>query len=191
MEKLCECGCGAPTVVAKWTDKRRGTVKGEPLSFLQGHNRRGIRSKTHCRNGHLLLPDNYKIWGKVLRCKTCLRLRLESNRDVHKEAQKAAIRFKKDSLVRARGGKCLDCGGTFPSCCFHFDHRNPMEKSFHISMSIPDVALEEELKKCDMVCANCHAIRSFGSKAIGIKISEAAMHRRHQCSQTNSEQTAG
>jgi hypothetical protein len=38
--RLCECGCGEPTLPAKWTDPRRGTVKGEPRRFLDGHHAR-------------------------------------------------------------------------------------------------------------------------------------------------------
>ena len=42
-------------------------------------------------------------------------------------------REKKAKLVAYKGGKCLDCGGVFPNCCFTFDHRDPFEKSFTIS----------------------------------------------------------
>lgn len=35
--RLCECGCGQPTKIAKLTDRRRGTVKGQPNRFLKGH----------------------------------------------------------------------------------------------------------------------------------------------------------
>jgi hypothetical protein len=173
MEKLCECGCGELTVLAKWTDKRRGTIKGEPLKFLQGHNKRGIRSKTHCRNGHSLLPNNYKMWGKILRCKTCLKQRLENRREVHRVENRTKSRCRKEELVKLRGGKCLDCNGEFPACCFHFDHRSPLEKSFNIVTSMPMEKVITELEKCDMVCANCHAIRTFGNKDISDKISRA------------------
>jgi len=36
-QKLCECGCGLPTPLAKQTDKRRGHIKGQPMCFLSGH----------------------------------------------------------------------------------------------------------------------------------------------------------
>jgi hypothetical protein len=39
--KLCECGCGQPAPIAKWTDKRRGYVEGQPQRFIKGHHRRG------------------------------------------------------------------------------------------------------------------------------------------------------
>lgn len=35
--KLCECGCGNPVPMAKWTDKRRGHVKGQPIRFIKHH----------------------------------------------------------------------------------------------------------------------------------------------------------
>lgn len=34
---LCECGCGNPTPIAKYTDSRRGWVKGQPLRFIFKH----------------------------------------------------------------------------------------------------------------------------------------------------------
>lgn len=33
----CKCGCGGKTNISKWTDKRLGSVKGEPRSFINGH----------------------------------------------------------------------------------------------------------------------------------------------------------
>jgi hypothetical protein len=35
--KLCECGCGEPTMLAKQTIRSRGLVKGQPNRFLPGH----------------------------------------------------------------------------------------------------------------------------------------------------------
>lgn len=35
--KLCECGCGHPTTIARQTNPRWGHVKGEPHRFLRGH----------------------------------------------------------------------------------------------------------------------------------------------------------
>ena len=38
--KLCECGCGQETPLASQTNRSRGYVKGEPIRFINGHNRR-------------------------------------------------------------------------------------------------------------------------------------------------------
>ena len=37
--KLCECGCGKPSPIAKKTDSSTGRIKGQPMRFLSGHNR--------------------------------------------------------------------------------------------------------------------------------------------------------
>lgn len=37
---FCECGCGASTSVATVTNPRFGHIKGEPMRFINGHNRR-------------------------------------------------------------------------------------------------------------------------------------------------------
>lgn len=38
--KLCECGCGQATPIARKTSTRHGTVKGKPMRFINGHNAR-------------------------------------------------------------------------------------------------------------------------------------------------------
>lgn len=57
---------------------------------------------------------------------------------------------------------CVDCGNVFPPECMDMDHRDPSVKKFIIahaatrSMS----ALLEEIAKCDIICANCHRVRT-------------------------------
>ena len=38
--KLCECGCGRPTPIATITNTAAGRIKGLPIRFIHGHNRR-------------------------------------------------------------------------------------------------------------------------------------------------------
>jgi hypothetical protein len=46
--KLCECGCGYPTSISKYTWKERGYVKGEPRRFLRGHGLGNMRHGMSC-----------------------------------------------------------------------------------------------------------------------------------------------
>lgn len=39
-QKLCECGCGQFTPLCKYTLRKQGYVKGEPLRFIPGHHGR-------------------------------------------------------------------------------------------------------------------------------------------------------
>jgi hypothetical protein len=44
---LCACGCGQPTKLSDRTDPARGVVRGQPLKFVNGHNRRGERRQRY------------------------------------------------------------------------------------------------------------------------------------------------
>ena len=60
---------------------------------------------------------------------------------------------------------CMDCGGVFPPCAMDFDHVRG-EKLFSIGSahSRSHQQVKEEIRKCDIVCANCHRIRTFHTK---------------------------
>lgn len=66
-------------------------------------------------------------------------------------------------IRQAKDKPCADCGGSFPTCVMDFDH-NGSVKSFSISKGIGRVSivrLQNEIAKCEVVCANCHRIRTF------------------------------
>jgi hypothetical protein len=52
---------------------------------------------------------------------------------------------------------CIKCGESRP-CCLVFHHRNPALKKFDISHSRDKSisSLLSEMKKCDILCSNCH-----------------------------------
>ena len=56
---------------------------------------------------------------------------------------------------------CIDCGKMFPACCMDFDHILG-EKAFNISGNNTAGAeiLIKEIAKCELVCSNCHRIRT-------------------------------
>ncbi len=55
---------------------------------------------------------------------------------------------------------CADCGRVYPAPCMQLDHaRGRKARCVGSFMSCTD-ALLRELKKCDVVCANCHALRT-------------------------------
>jgi len=55
---------------------------------------------------------------------------------------------------------CMKCGEDHPSC-LQFHHRDREEKSFTISNAVLRgtgvKTLIKEIKKCDVLCVNCHA----------------------------------
>lgn len=63
----------------------------------------------------------------------------------------------------AKSVPCLDCGIQYPPHVMQFDHVRG-EKCLNIGSATARVknldALREEIAKCDVVCANCHAERT-------------------------------
>jgi len=59
---------------------------------------------------------------------------------------------------------CVDCGGRFHPVAMTFDHRPGTAKVNDLATLAPRGCaglFEEELAKCDLVCANCHAVRTY------------------------------
>lgn len=58
---------------------------------------------------------------------------------------------------------CADCGIKYPPFVMDFDHL--YDKEFNISIASNKAYSEDkvwnEIKKCEVVCANCHRIRTF------------------------------
>lgn len=74
-------------------------------------------------------------------------------------------RVRKETLINLLGGKCITCGVVYPPPVYDFHHRNPEEKLFGISNALVNRSMDEileEVKKCDLLCANCHRILHHG-----------------------------
>ena len=76
-------------------------------------------------------------------------------------SQAATLEFLRDLRRRP----CHDCGETFSPWVMDFDHRDPRTKLFALAagkalLKSRDVLLAE-IAKCDIVCANCHAMRTY------------------------------
>jgi len=179
---------------------------------------------THCKRGHELSGENVYVDPKGQRyCRCCSQLSkkklvpviaaryqekrknsewLERRQRLLRERRKETKR----TLVDYKGGCCMDCHNSFPLECFHFDHRDPFTKLFDIGakMNRPMELLKAEVDKCDLVCANCHAIRTASDPAISKKISAAKIaqwvisteedrghcHRSYNPEQTQSNEVA-
>lgn len=68
-------------------------------------------------------------------------------------------RDKRDNLIKKLGSKCSVCGYNKYNGALEFHHKDPETKlfelsarNFHRKVSV----LEEEAKKCILLCSNCH-----------------------------------
>jgi hypothetical protein len=67
------------------------------------------------------------------------------------------------SQIKTERG-CADCGYNAHPTALEFDHLPGRIKLFDIAMGVRSKAIEKvlaEIEKCEVVCANCHAIRTL------------------------------
>ena len=108
-------------------------------------------------------------------CKPCdnkkSRERYANNKDTHsKNVYKRNKKIRKELSIYIKNIKentpCADCKKYYPSYVMDFDHIIG-KKINNISILVNQLAkniLIEELKKCEVVCANCHRERTFNKK---------------------------
>jgi hypothetical protein len=69
----------------------------------------------------------------------------------------------KEYVRREKEKPCTDCKRNFPYFVMDFDHREGSEKVADINFLVHSLSwtrLKAEIQKCDVVCANCHRIRT-------------------------------
>jgi len=134
----CACGCGELT---KSMDKY-----GRKKRFINGHNNRKYKDKNQYK----------REWA-------------QRNKKARRLYKKHYMRRRKVELIQLSGGKCIACGTPYNGkngVMFDFHHRDPTQKIFSLSSAQVNnrkwATTLEELKKCDLLCSNCHRLIHFG-----------------------------
>ena len=64
------------------------------------------------------------------------------------------------------GKACVDCGVVYPHYVMDWDHRGDDTKvssvAKMVSLGRPVSVIADEIAKCDLRCANCHRIKTWG-----------------------------
>lgn len=76
------------------------------------------------------------------------------------------LRTKRLEFVNSLKNKpCTDCGIKYPPYVMEFDHLGNEKKFKEISVMVRQTYSEErilnEIKKCELVCSNCHRQRTY------------------------------
>lgn len=109
--------------------------------------------------------------GLQTSCKGCHRQYVNAHYQAHKPYYKAKARKNADAHYAEReawinnfkSGPCLDCGGRFPPCAMDFDHVRGTKIDNVSWMRVrgrSKASILAEIAKCELVCANCHRIRT-------------------------------
>jgi len=91
------------------------------------------------------------------------------NREHVKAMGRARQRAHSERLAAIKlASGCVDCGYNDHPAALDFDHVHG-EKTFALStaMSSSDETIRREAAKCEVVCANCHRVRTFERRRAG------------------------
>ncbi|TXS08238.1 hypothetical protein EAO71_37190 [Streptomyces sp. ms191] len=115
-----------------------------------------------CKDCGLELPfaqfyKNVNVRGGYLNwCKRCNGLRYGQGRS--ERAKRDRLYFQAIKLERG----CSDCGYRENAVALDFDHLPGVEKKYRIACmaGMRRELIDAEIEKCEVVCANCHRIRT-------------------------------
>jgi len=84
-----------------------------------------------------------------------------------KRAKKRAAKWRLSGIIKTLEG-CKDCGYKESPYALQFDHIEDNKKASVSNLIRSDYAWEtikKEMDKCEVVCANCHAVRTHARKS--------------------------
>lgn len=99
------------------------------------------------------------VFGPI--CLECLSKPRKPEKEIDRERRIQKRRF----IAALKNHPCADCGVRFPPIVMDFDHvRGEKKLSVSLAASRKKEIILEEAKKCDVVCSNCHRIRTAKRK---------------------------
>lgn len=107
--------------------------------------------------------------GRGATCSRCIanaeqkRYHQNGGREKRQVRRKELAADRRAQIETLKDVPCADCGHRFPPVCMDFDHIagekiNSISEMFHRACSWESI--EAEIAKCEVVCSNCHRIRT-------------------------------
>lgn len=98
--------------------------------------------------------------------KAAQRASYEKHKEANLERSKWYRRENLRKINEIKSQPCNDCGESYPYYVMQFDHIGD-DKVANVSRLLRTrgwPAIEAEIAKCEVVCANCHAVRTYVRK---------------------------
>jgi hypothetical protein len=119
--KLCECGCGKPTALARFTNRQYGHVKGQPVRFVPGHHMKVVSREREAlvAKGLIVAPHGPGNAAAVTRWKL---------KNIAKTRAHATVKRALYSGALVRPNACEQCGQSgIRAQAHHEDYDRPLD----------------------------------------------------------------
>lgn len=147
------------------------------------------KQKSHCKNGHEFTDKNTHItkegWRQCIECKKKSQRKHYKTLTIKEKEKLSKYHAKwrsnsqnkfreklshaksydkiREIIENAKNVPCMDCKKRYKHYVMDFDHRDKTEKILNVGLSRSIKKTLEEIKKCDVVCSNCHRIRTWSN----------------------------
>lgn len=86
------------------------------------------------------------------------------------EYQKKRRKELREWVYDIKSSPCIDCKQVYPPEIMQFDHLEVGSKTSTISRMVSDlyskIMILKEIAKCDLLCPNCHAVRTHKRRMV-------------------------
>lgn len=116
------------------------------------------------------LADFYKAkrgkCGRQADCKTCHNEYYNNKKDVYiqRSLEKSQTQRQelKNYVNKVKENPCMDCGNQYHPCQMDFDHISNKIRAVAdmVRRAVSLETLKAEIDKCELVCSNCHRLRT-------------------------------
>jgi hypothetical protein len=100
-------------------------------------------------------------------CKECgkglTRNHYRNNKRQYLDRNVRSYMKRRELMRQMKSRACADCGIQYPFYVMDFDHREGERKEYELNRidRMTTRAILREIKKCDVVCSNCHRVRTY------------------------------
>lgn len=137
---------------------------------LKPSHRLADKTCSKCKASKPISEFNFRHTASGVRqsyCKECgkglTRSHYRSNKRQYLERNVRSYMKRRELVRQMKSRACADCGIQYPFYVMDFDHREGETKEYELNRidRMTTRAILREIKKCDVVCANCHRVRTY------------------------------
>lgn len=141
---------------------------GTPL-VMQNESQPEMKYCGRCREDKPIQQFHRSRDGRQPWCKPCKREYAAAHYQANKARRRAQNKRRQVEFMRwyvnlKVGHACADCGREFHTAAMQWDHLPGSKKEADLAMLARRGSRQrvlDEIAKCELVCANCHAIRTY------------------------------
>ena len=112
--------------------------------------------------------DQHKTLAHFNKAKTGRHKRQGYCKDCTTKYLKSKITIAKLIMDVRKAVPCADCKGSFPACAMSFDHLRDKKHQVSSMGTYSVSKIMVEIDKCEVVCFNCHQIRTAERRNVAI-----------------------